>query len=315
MGSVRERCQGVSDSVCVYPSTVRAPYSVDQTNQINLPMAASGPRFSSSSAVLARDGQAPLQQAPLASVVRRDLCSMVRYPCSVPTEPADLSSAAFDRNYREQMPVVIVNATVRSGAHFRALTTLEALTEQYGHLEVTLSSANTHSYGRRRALLSEYIQSMQGLEWSETGADDLYYFFGEHGSELQPLLSQYKLPRLASSHSLAAVGARGAASTHEPALSFGVAADGSGVPFHFHNDGFSEVQHGAKRWLLYPSKPPHYDVNATSTQWLERVYPKLTRRERPYDCTIEPGDLLYFPSNWYHAIVNQGVTVFMSTFL
>ena len=87
------------------------------------------------------------------------------------------------------------------------------------------------------------------------------------------------------------------------------------MPFHFHNDGFSEVQHGAKRWLLYPSKPPHYDVNATSTQWLERVYPKLTRRERPYDCTIEPGDLLYFPSNWYHAIVNQGVTVFMSTFL
>ena len=116
-------------------------------------------------------------------------------------------------------------------------------------------------------------------------------------------------------YDLAAVGARGAASTHEPALSFGVAADGSGVPFHFHNDGFSEVQHGAKRWLLYPSKPPHYDVNATSTQWLERVSPKLTRRERPYDCTIEPGDLLYFPSNWYHAIVNQGVTVFMSTFL
>ena len=38
MGSVRERCQGVSDSVCVYPSTVRAPYSVDQTNQINVTM-------------------------------------------------------------------------------------------------------------------------------------------------------------------------------------------------------------------------------------------------------------------------------------
>ena len=240
---------------------------------------------------------------------------MVRYPCSVPQEPADLSSAAFDRKYRDQMPVVIVNATIASGAHFRALTTLEALTEQYGQLEVTLSSANTHSYGRRRALISEYVKSMQGLAWSETGADDLYYWFGEHGGELQPLLSQYTLPRFASSHSWAAVGARGAASTHEPALSFGVAADGSGVPFHFHNDGFSEVQHGAKRWLLYPSKPPHYDVNATSTQWLERVYPNLTRRERPYDCTIEPGDLLYFPSNWYHAIVNQGITVFMSTFL
>ena len=240
---------------------------------------------------------------------------MVHQPCSVPREPPDLSSAAFDSYYRGRMPVVIVNATMRSGARFRALTTLESLTEQYGHVEVTLSSANAHSYGRRRALISEYVQSMHGLAWHDKAADDLYYFFGEHGSELQPLLSEYTLPRFATSYSWAAVGARGAASTHPPALSFGVAADGSGVPFHFHNDGFSEVLHGAKRWLLYPSKPPHYDVNATSTQWLERVYPNLTRPERPYECVIGPGDLLYFPSDWYHAIVNQGVTVFMSTFL
>ena len=240
---------------------------------------------------------------------------MVRPPCSVPQEPADLTSAAFNSYYREKMPVVIVNATQTSGARFRALTTLESLTEQFGQLEVTLSSANAHSYGRRRALISEYVQSMHGLSWHDKSADGLFYFFGEHGPELQPLLSQYALPRFADSLSWAAVGARGSASAHPPALSFGVAADGSGVPFHFHNDGFSEVMHGAKRWLLYPSKPPRYDVNATSTQWLERVYPNLTRQERPYDCTIEPGDLLYFPSDWYHAIVNVGVTVFMSTFL
>ena len=33
------------------------------------------------------------------------------------------------------MPVVIVDSTMRSGGRFRALTTLEALTEQYGQLE------------------------------------------------------------------------------------------------------------------------------------------------------------------------------------
>ena len=134
--------------------------------------------------------------------------------CSVPQEPADLTSAAFDANYRGRMPVVIVNATRSSGARFRALTTLESLTEQYGHLEVTLSSANAHSYGRRRAQLSEYVQSMHGLSWHDKGADGLYYFFGEHGPELQPLLSQYEMPRFADSLSWATVGARGGASVH-----------------------------------------------------------------------------------------------------
>ena len=239
----------------------------------------------------------------------------VRPGCSVPLEPPDLTARAFDERYRGRMPVVIANATRASGARFRALTQLEALSSQYGHLEVTLSSANAHSYGRQRAKLSAYIESMHGLSWHDEGADSLFYFFGEHGDELQPLLSQYALPRFADALSWA-VGARDAgASVHPPALSFGVAADGSGVPFHFHADGFSEVMHGSKRWLLYPTKPPHYDVNATSTQWLERVYPNLTRAERPHDCTIEPGDLLYFPADWYHAIVNVGVTVFMSTFL
>ena len=37
--------------------------------------------------------------------------------------------------------------------------------------------------------------------------------------------------------------------------------------------------------------------------------------ERPLECLIGPGDLLYFPKGWWHAIVNVGECVFMSTFL
>ena len=43
--------------------------------------------------------------------------------------------------------------------------------------------------------------------------------------------------------------------------------------------------------------------------------PDVRWHERPYECTIYPGDLLYFPKGWYHAIINVGETVFMSTFL
>jgi hypothetical protein len=60
---------------------------------------------------------------------------MVRHNCArcfSVQEPAHLSSAAFDPHYRDQTPVVTVNSSTRSGGRFRALTTLEALTEQYG---------------------------------------------------------------------------------------------------------------------------------------------------------------------------------------
>ena len=35
--------------------------------------------------------------------------------------------------------------------------------------------------------------------------------------------------------------------------------------------------------------------NAPSVSWLRHDYPHLSSRERPYECTIYPGDLLYFP--------------------
>ena len=163
--------------------------------------------------------------------------------------------------------------------------------------------------------LAAYLQTMHDVPWREDDAkaDEIFYLFGEHGAELEPLLQQYQLPRYAST--LFSVEPDGSMGPAQPALSFGVAADGSGVPFHFHNDGFSEVMHGAKRWLLYPSAPPQFDPDQTSVRWLRDVYPRLSEREAPMECVIEPGDLLYFPKDWYHAIVNLGTTVFMSTFL
>ena len=77
-----------------------------------------------------------------------------------------------------------------------------------------------------------------------------------------------------------------------------------------------QVMHGAKRWLLYPERPPYFEENATSVSWLSQKYPLLAANELPFDCTILPGDLLYFPSGWWHAIINVGTpTVFMSVFL
>ena len=275
--------------------------------------------------------------------------------CSIAQEGPDLPRAVFDSTYRStKTPVVIRNATLLSAAAFRAMTTIPALIGAFGDANVTLSSANAFSYGRRTQQLREYLDSALGPHaqqlWEraaddDDAASDIFYWFGEHGSELQQLISSYPLPeytypvrRRRATKKLRMVQpgffsnwASGASATdddeeeddeggglypRQPALSFGVGPDGSGVPFHFHNDGFSEVMHGAKYWLLYPHKPPRFRENATSVSWLKHDYPRLAPHERPRDCTIHPGDLLYFPRDWWHAIVNRGdPTVFMSTFL
>eukprot|EP00611_Tribonema_gayanum_P022364 TRINITY_DN4471_c0_g1_i4.p1 TRINITY_DN4471_c0_g1~~TRINITY_DN4471_c0_g1_i4.p1 ORF type:complete len:130 (+),score=41.20 TRINITY_DN4471_c0_g1_i4:480-869(+) len=127
--------------------------------------------------------------------------------------------------------------------------------------------------------------------------------FGENfGAEWRDLYAHYTIP-----------------STFTPAqaaLSFGVGGFGSGVAFHMHGPGFSEVLHGAKRWLLYPPRTHFkWDPSATTLQWLTDVYPGLKAHERPLECVIAPGEVLYFPSAWYHAIVNVApYTAFVSSF-
>ena len=49
---------------------------------------------------------------------------------------------------------------------------------------------------------------------------------------------------------------------HSPALSFGVAGPGSGVPFHTHGPGFAETVYGRKRWFLTPpDQQPDFHPN------------------------------------------------------
>mmetsp|Transcript_36380 Transcript_36380/g.53290 ORF Transcript_36380/g.53290 Transcript_36380/m.53290 type:complete len:95 (-) Transcript_36380:311-595(-) len=80
--------------------------------------------------------------------------------------------------------------------------------------------------------------------------------------------------------------------------------------------GFSETLVGRKRWFLYPPEHPlDWDPDMTQQAWLEDVYPLLKEQQRPWECVIAPGEILYFPDEWMHATINLDVwTVFVSTF-
>ena len=62
--------------------------------------------------------------------------------------------------------------------------------------------------------------------------------------------------------------------------------------------------------------PPGHHPDVSTFTWVSEVLPTLPPSRRPaHDCVLGPGELLYFPPNWWHATLNLGEhTVFMSSF-
>eukprot|EP00802_Teleaulax_amphioxeia_P026983 Tamp_28188.p1 GENE.Tamp_28188~~Tamp_28188.p1 ORF type:complete len:121 (+),score=5.67 Tamp_28188:324-686(+) len=79
-----------------------------------------------------------------------------------------------------------------------------------------------------------------------------------------------------------------------------------------------QVLWGRKRWFLtHRDEKPDYSPDETTLLWLRTRYYKAVQgdfRDKLYECTIGPGEALYFPDHWWHATLNIGDTVFMSTF-
>ena len=133
---------------------------------------------------------------------------------------------------------------------------------------------------------------------------ETFYFFGYNDmEEWADFFSAYKLPP----YELPG---------HTHALSFGLAGQGSGVPFHFHGPGFAETLHGRKRWFLTPPDiQPEFNPNKTTLQWLREDYHRISEDIYLSECTLRPGEIIYFPDRWWHATLNLDTAVFISTFL
>uniref|UniRef100_A0A3B3C395 Jumonji domain containing 8 n=1 Tax=Oryzias melastigma TaxID=30732 RepID=A0A3B3C395_ORYME len=194
-------------------------------------------------------------------------------------DASELSHQQFLDRYAFSRPLVLRGLTENS--KFRLLCSRSSLLTEFGSRRVKLSTANTHSYRK-----------------------DTLYFFGDNNfTEWQSLFQQYEPPPYVLPHS-------------SGAYSFGIAGAGTGVPFHWHGPGFSEVIYGRKRWFLYPpERQPHFHPNRTTLSWLTETYPHLPEDEAPLECTIRPGEVLFFPDRWWHATLNLDTSVFISTFL
>ncbi|KAM9745018.1 LOW QUALITY PROTEIN: jmjC domain-containing protein 8 [Menidia menidia] len=223
--------------------------------------------------------------------------------CSVDRlEAASLSQQQFLDRYAYSRPVIIRGLT--DNTDFRLMCSRSNLLREFGSSKIRLSTANTFSYRKVEVLLQDYVEQLLKPQSPDALGSETLYFFGDNNlTEWRRLLELYRPPPYGPPHL-------------SPALSFGLAGPGSGVPFHWHGPGYSEVIYGRKRWFLYPpDQEPHFHPNRTTLSWLRETYPHLPGPEAPMECTIRPGEVLYFPDRWWHATLNLDTSVFVSTFL
>lgn len=186
-------------------------------------------------------------------------------------------------------------------------TSLENITKNFPKdFMVTLSSSNSFSDHRRTITLKQYINETVSSEVMPRDlSNETWYLFGEtYSDEWQKMLDDYCYPPCQT------------CTKELSALSFGIGGKGSGVQWHTHGPGFSQTLNGRKHWILYhPRDKPKYDTDYASRFWMEEVYTSLPESKKPYECTLHPGEMIYFPNHWHHAIINlDWYTSFVSTF-
>lgn len=231
-------------------------------------------------------------------------------PCNIPVENDVITNEEFLRKYAYKSPVVFKKNGFQTKRNqlFAAKSHIDNLLTEYADKRVTISTANTYSYRKFTMRFDDYIKEQvfsktPSSYLNDFGNETLYFFGDNNYTEWQSLFDIYEKPVYTLPD-------------HIPMYSFGVAAEGSGVPFHFHGPGFAETMHGRKRWFLYePSQKPNFDPDKTTLQWLLEEYPKLSETLMPLECILEPFDIIYFPDRWWHATLNVDTAVFISTFL
>eukprot|EP00736_Rhodelphis_marinus_P009768 Rmarinus@m.9815 len=215
-----------------------------------------------------------------------EYCNIERYNAN------ELSKETFANEYYNQRPVIITFPSTWNAA-VKEKVRLENLRMNHGSIEVMLASSNTYSYEKLTTDLLTYLDEMMGPQTLNNLGKDTYYLFGDTmTTEWVSLLHDYEVPPY-----------RGRTVS---ACTLGLGGLGSGVPFHIHGGGYSETLHGRKRWFLLRDRP-EFDPDQSQLQWLNGPFYQSQRTwldQEMLQCTINPGDVLYFPNMWYHATLN-----------
>lgn len=84
---------------------------------------------------------------------------------------------------------------------------------------------------------------------------------------------------------------------------------GSGAPFHVHADAVNAAISGRKRWFVFTPGKTIYS-RKTIKRWVEEDLNQLGEDEKPMECMQYPGDVVYVPLDWGHAVLNEDDNTF-----
>ncbi|QRO01546.1 cupin-like domain-containing protein [Archangium violaceum] len=146
---------------------------------------------------------------------------------------------------------------------------------------------------RPRMRLREYVEQVMGK--GASGERDPLYLFGLQ--VLEGMEGDYRHPP----HFAGPMFAFDEEQRHSRAL-FYVGPAYSGVSFHQHTAAWNALLFGYKRWFLLPPFHFHGPTTIAMHEWA-RAHREPFAAEL-HECVQGPGEVLFVPQHWYHAVLN-----------
>lgn len=185
----------------------------------------------------------------------------------------------------------------------------ETLMEQYCETLIKVNEYNADEVRVKMTMRDYLIYMRENKEYKP-----MYVFDSSFQRRAPGLLQDFGIPQYFWEDLFAALDEQ-----HRPAFRwFLMGCARTGSPFHRDPNGTSAwnaVTHGHKRWALYPpwmARVPGQnmdDSHPNSHKWWSLIYPTLAPQDKPIEFIQGPGDLIFIPSGWWHAVLNLDETL------
>ncbi|PRP88119.1 hypothetical protein PROFUN_04210 [Planoprotostelium fungivorum] len=225
--------------------------------------------------------------------------------CDIPV--VDVKSEAdfseIKRLVGEGEPVLMKNAMkFLVNANELAAIQIQDLVEKYGSSHVTVGEvpyANVFRLPHDISTLRDYY-----VHHVQNKSEHPLYIFQKHSQMTEAGLTALGdlVSRAFPTPSLICPVEYG--STGSDSIHFYLGAKNSGAPFHIHADAANLVVRGSKRWLMYPPLQALYSQKHVY-RWLQEDYKDMREEDKPLECIQGPGDVIYVPFDWSHAVLNE----------
>ena len=208
--------------------------------------------------------------------------------CGIATVPlGSLTKEEFRSRYLHKEPVLLTNASEL--AHWPALRNWRwgSLLKDHGGASFTTSAIPySKQYGlpHRKRTLKEF------LEAAGEGPEPDCLFENKLQEDHPAILADFRTPKLFDGYRV------------HP-YQWLVGAAGSGAPWHFHQDAWNALVHGAKRWFF--RRPA--EATLSTRHPVASVAARLageTEGSDVVECTQPAGSVMYVPDSYSHLVLN-----------